>query len=129
MPLVRIDLVRGRSREDVRRLADVVQAVLEDVFAAPAHDRYQLITEHDPDLLVVEDSGLGIPRSQGVTVIEVTYQGRERDQKQRLYEALAAELEAAGLVVPADLVVALVENTKEDWSFGHGRAQFLTGEL
>ncbi len=75
MPLVRIDLVRGRRPDEVRRLADTVQAVLEEVFAAPAHDRYQLITEHDADHVVVEDTGLGIPRTPGVTVIEITYQG------------------------------------------------------
>ena len=129
MPLVRIDLVRGRSAEEIRRLADTVQAVLEEVFAAPAHDRYQLITEHDAEHVIVEDSGLGIPRSRGVVVIEITHQGRDRAQKQRLYETLAERLETSGLVASTDLVVSLVENTKEDWSFGHGRAQFLTGEL
>jgi hypothetical protein len=30
---------------------------------------------------------------------------------------------------PADLIVSITENDDEDWSFGHGRAQFLTGEL
>ncbi|MGT2427395.1 tautomerase family protein [Amnibacterium kyonggiense] len=129
MPLVRIDLVRGRSAEQVRRLADVVQEVLEEVFAAPAHDRYQIITEHDASNVIVEDSGLGIPRTSGVVVVEITYQGRDRAQKQSLYATLAERLGAADLVAPADLVVSLVENTKEDWSFGHGRAQFLTGEL
>jgi len=28
-----------------------------------------------------------------------------------------------------DVMVSLVENGDEDWSFAHGRAQFLTGEL
>ena len=28
-----------------------------------------------------------------------------------------------------DLIISLVENMKEDWSFGLGRAQFLTGDL
>ncbi|MBW4041343.1 MAG: tautomerase family protein [Acidobacteria bacterium] len=129
MPLVRIDLIRGRSAEEVRGLADTVQSVLEEVFAAPAHDRYQLITEHDAGQVIVEDSGLGIPRSDRVVVIEVTHQGRDRAQKQLLYETLAERLDASGFVAPTDLVVSLVENTKEDWSFGHGRAQFLTGEL
>ena len=129
MPLVRIDLVRGRSTEQVRHLTDVVQEVLEEVFAAPAHDRYQIVTEHDASNVIVEDSGLGIPRTAGVVVIEITYQGRNREQKQSLYRALAERLDAAALVAPADLIVSLVENTKEDWSFGHGRAQFLTGEL
>jgi malonate semialdehyde decarboxylase len=28
-----------------------------------------------------------------------------------------------------DIVVSLVANSDADWSFGNGRAQFLTGEL
>jgi hypothetical protein len=28
-----------------------------------------------------------------------------------------------------DLIVSMVENTKEDWSFAGGRAHFLTGEF
>jgi hypothetical protein len=30
---------------------------------------------------------------------------------------------------PGNLIVSIVENEKEDWSFGAGRAQFLTREL
>ena len=29
----------------------------------------------------------------------------------------------------ADLVVSITDNSDADWSFGYGRAQFLTGEL
>jgi hypothetical protein len=28
-----------------------------------------------------------------------------------------------------DIVVSIVTNSDADWSFGNGRAQFLTGEL
>ena len=49
MPLVRIDVVKERrSREQLRLLADTVQEVMLDVFAAPPRDRYQVITEHVP---------------------------------------------------------------------------------
>lgn len=64
-----------------------------------------------------------------MTVIQVTQQGRDRAQKEALYAALAQRLGDRGLVQPRDLVVSVVENTRDDWSFGHGRAQFLTGEL
>jgi hypothetical protein len=40
--LVRIDVQEGRSPEQLRRLADVVQ----EVFDAPDRDRYQIITVH-----------------------------------------------------------------------------------
>jgi hypothetical protein len=46
-----------------------------------------------------------------------------------MYAALAQRLGDAGLVDPDDLIVSVVENTRDDWSFGRGRAQFLTGEL
>jgi phenylpyruvate tautomerase PptA (4-oxalocrotonate tautomerase family) len=129
VPLVRIDLVRGRSPQDVRRLADTVQEVMLEVFAAPPGDRYQVIHQHDPGEIIAEDTGLGIERTDGVTIIQVIQQGRGREQKEALYAALAKRLDEAGLVSPGDLIVSVTENTKDDWSFGHGRAQFLTGEL
>jgi phenylpyruvate tautomerase PptA (4-oxalocrotonate tautomerase family) len=129
VPLVRIDLVRGRTPEQLRALADTVQEVMLDVFAAPPGDRYQVIHQHDADEMIVEDTGLGIERSAGVTVVQVTQQGRDRAQKEALYAALAERLGDRGLVEPRDLVVSVIENTRDDWSFGHGRAQFLTGEL
>ena len=47
MPLVRIDVQQGRTPEELRKLADTIQDVMLDVFAAPPRDRYQIITEHD----------------------------------------------------------------------------------
>jgi hypothetical protein len=42
---------------------------------------------------------------------------------------LAKELEAQCDLPGSDLIISVTGNEKEDWSFGHGRAQFLTGEL
>lgn len=43
MPLVKIDLIKGeRSPEEIKKLADVVQDVLIETFAAPTKDRYQV---------------------------------------------------------------------------------------
>ena len=129
MPLVRIDLIEGRTDEEVRAIADVVQECMEDVFAAPPRDRYQVITEHRPGRIICEDTGLGLERSDGVMVVQVTQQGRDTDQKQALYAALAQRLSERAGVRPEDLVVSVVAAEREDWSFGLGRAQFLTGEL
>ena len=130
MPLVRIDLVRGRTPEQVRALADTVQEVMLDVFAAPPGDRYQVVHQHDPHEIILDDTGLGLDRSaDGVVVVQVTEQGRGREQKEALYAALAQRLGERDQVRGEDLVVTVSENTPEDWSFGLGRAQFLTGEL
>ena len=43
MPLVKIDMIKGqREPEEIKKLADVVQEVLIDKFAAPERDRYQV---------------------------------------------------------------------------------------
>jgi phenylpyruvate tautomerase PptA (4-oxalocrotonate tautomerase family) len=129
MPLVRIDVQTGRTASELRRVADVVQDVMLDVFAAPPRDRYQVITEHPVGHIIAEDTGLGFERSDGVTVIQIFQQGRTAQQKQVAYEQLAARLDAAGLVQPQDLIVSVMDNERADWSFGMGRAQFLTGDL
>ena len=76
MPLVRIDVQKGRTSEELRRLADTIQDVMLDVFAAPPGDRYQIITEHDKGQIIAEDTGLGFERSDGVVIIQIFQQGQ-----------------------------------------------------
>ncbi|MGO1200627.1 MAG: tautomerase family protein [Dermabacteraceae bacterium] len=129
MPLVRITQHDVRTPEQSRQLADIVQEVMLELFAAPPGDRYQIVETLPAGSIIAEDTGLGIERSDGVVIIQVAQQGRDAQQKQAVYAALAERLGAAGLVRPEDLIISVVENRHEDWSFGMGRAQFLTGEL
>ena len=60
MPLVKIDLIKeARKPDEIRKVANVVQMVLEKDFNAPKHDRYQIITQHEPYEMICEDTGLG----------------------------------------------------------------------
>ena len=129
MPLIRIDLIEGRSEAELATLLDAVHRAMLAAFKVPARDRYQIVQEHAPSHMIVEDTGLGIPRTDKLVLIQVTTRPRGREAKENFYRLLARELEAACGLVPSDLVVTMVENGDEDWSFGHGRAQFLTGEL
>ena len=129
MPLVRIDVVEGRSGEELRELADVVQEVMLDVFAAPERDRYQMVHEHRPGRIIAEDTGLGFERTDDVVIIQVTQQGRGEEQKKALYAELADRLQKRVGLAPSDLIISVTENTRADWSFGMGRAQFLEGDL
>lgn len=54
--------------------------------------------------------------------------GRSQDAKQRLFAAVADELAEMG-IAGEDVFIGYVENTAGDWSFGFGRAQYVTGEL
>ena len=129
MPLVRVDVFEGRGDDEIRDLLGTIQEVLEEVFAAPPRDRYQVLTEHRPGHLVLEDTGLGIERSDRVVLVQVVQQGRTAEQKKKLYTTLAQRLEKTIGLRGEDLIVSLTENTRADWSFGFGRAQFLDGDL
>jgi phenylpyruvate tautomerase PptA (4-oxalocrotonate tautomerase family) len=129
MPLVRIDVQKGRTPEELRRLADTVQEVMLDVFAAPPGDRYQIITEHDKGQIIAEDTGLDLERTDGIMIIQIFQQGRSTEQKQAAYAELAKRLEAECGVRPEDVIISVVANRHVDWSFGLGRAQFVEGTL
>jgi|SRR5215212_101861 phenylpyruvate tautomerase PptA (4-oxalocrotonate tautomerase family) len=129
MPLVRIDVQKGRTSEELRRLADTIQDVMLDVFAAPPGDRYQIITEHDKGQIIAEDTGLGFERSNGVVIIQIFQQGRSTEQKVAAYAELAERLDAECGVRPEDLIISMNANRHVDWSFGLGRAQFIDGSL
>ncbi|MDM7489738.1 tautomerase family protein [Rhodococcus sp. GXMU-t2271] len=130
MPLVHLHVIENRrTPEQLRRLADVVQDVMLEHFAAPPRDRYQLISEHKPGLIVAEDTGLGFDRTGDILIVQVVQQGRTRDQKQTMYRALAERLQTETGLAPTDLIISVVENTREDWSFGNGVAQFVENLL
>ena len=129
MPLVRIDVQEGRTPEQLRRLADVVQDVMLEVFEAPERDRYQIITVHPVGHIIAEDTNLGLERTDELVVLQIFQQGRTDDHKRAAYARLAERLEIEVGLRPSDLIVSVVANERADWSFGLGRAQFLDGDL
>jgi hypothetical protein len=129
MPLLRFDLIEGRSEAELQALLDAAHNAMLAAFKVPAGDRYQLVHEHKPSRMIIEDTGLGITRTRNVVFLQVTTRPRPREQKELFYRLLVEELQAKCAIAPSDVVVSMVSNTDEDWSFGHGRAQFLTGEL
>ncbi len=129
MPLLYIDLIEGRTPVEIRALLDAIHETVVEAFGVPEQDRYQVVRSHPAYEIVTLDTGLGIERSPRQVVLQVVSRRRPRDLKQKFYELLASRLADRCLLDPGDLIVSLTENDDEDWSFGHGRAQFLTGEL
>jgi Tautomerase enzyme len=52
-----------------------------------------------------------------------------QEAKVEFYRAICETLNDSCGVSPDDVVVTFTTNDDEDWSFGRGRAQFLTGDL
>src|SRR5260370_18727419 len=129
MPLMRFDLVGGRTPYELKVLLDAAHRAMVDSFDVPERDRYQIVHEHPERHLIVEDTGLDIPRTRARVVVSVTSRPRSTQEKEKFYAQLCTHLKASCGIDPSDVMVSIIVNSDTDWSFGLGRAQFLTGEL
>jgi len=129
MPLLRIDLYKGRTEAERKTLLDTLHRAMLAAFKVPERDRYQVVHEHDPATMLMEDTGLNIPRTEKFVFVQVTTRPRTREEKENFYRLVVEDLEKTCGIAPTDVMINMVTCTDEDWSFGLGRAQFLTGEL
>jgi 4-oxalocrotonate tautomerase len=125
MPLVRIDVPESMEPTQRTAIADVIYESMVDVLNVPEHDRFQIITAHGADNLLIDPTYLGIERSAQAFIIEITLNaGRGVELKKQFYATLAERLNAVAQIRPEDVVVSLTEVAKENWSFGKGLAQY-----
>jgi 4-oxalocrotonate tautomerase len=125
MPLVRIDLLEGKSAEYGKEVGQIVNRALTEVMNAPKDDLFQIITEHPQTGLQFDREYLGIHRSDDCIFVQITLNsGRTVEMKQRFYKAVADGLHESLKLRKEDIFISLVEVTKENWSFGNGEAQY-----
>lgn len=129
MPLVRVDMIQGRRPDEINALLESIHRSLIATFKIPLRDRYQIVQEHLPSHFIALDTGLDIPRTPNCVIIQLTTRPHPPEAKENFYRELSRDLEATCGLAPSDIIVTIVANTDEDWSFGFGRAQFITGEL
>ena len=126
MPLVRIDVNEGRSEQEFRAIGDAIQEALVSTCGVPADDRFQVFTVHSSQTLTYDESYMGMHRSDGFVVVQVTFNaGRTTEQKVALYHRTAELLAEKAGVSPDDVFINLVEVQRENWSFGRGVAQLV----
>jgi phenylpyruvate tautomerase PptA (4-oxalocrotonate tautomerase family) len=129
VPLVRIDVNEGRTPDDLQQLSRGIHDAILGEYGIPERDYFHILTEHPQGQIFAQDAGLGFERTGGVVMIQIfTQGGRSQEAKQRLFAAVADKLSTIG-VAGEDVFIGYVENTAGDWSFGFGRAQYVTGEL
>jgi 4-oxalocrotonate tautomerase len=126
MPLVRIDLIQGKSADYRRTIGDVVYDAMLKVINVPEHDRFQVITQHHPDNFIFDPTYLGIQRTHDCIFIQITLsEGRTVEQKQAFYKAIVDGLNERLGLRREDVVIVLVDVKKENWSFGNGLAPYV----
>lgn len=127
MPLVRIDLRRGKPAGYATAVGEAVHRALVETIGVPERDHFQVITEHTPQEMVYDPGYLGVSRSDSIVFIQIFLSaGRTKEQKQVLYARIVELLAEKPGVRREDVAIVLVANEREDWSFGNGEAQYVT---
>jgi len=121
MPLLKIYLRKGKSREYVRDMCEAIHAALVSQADVPADDRFQIVHELEPESLIAHPSYAGVNRSKDLIIIEITLNsGRTLEIKRDLYADIVKRLGTAVDARPDDVLVSLIEVSRENWSFGNG---------
>ena len=125
MPLTRISLRRGKPAAYRKAILDGVYLAMRETFNVPEDDRFMLISEHDADDFSYGAGYLGIRRSDDLVIIQLTVSNtRNIAQKQALFAGIVERLTQNPGLRAEDIFINLVEVAPENWSFGHGLAQY-----
>jgi len=126
MPLVRIDLRRGKPTAYKTAICDGIYRAMRESFNVPEDDRFMVVNDHDADSFVYAENYLGIRHTDDLVIIQITANDtRTVEQKQAFYARVAALLSENPGVRKEDIFISLVEVKTENWSFGNGIAQYV----
>lgn len=124
MPLTNISLRAGKSEAYRQAIFDSLYRALRETLAVPEDDQFMTITEHDPANFRY-GAAFGVNRSDDLVYIQITvFNSRTPEQKKNLYRRLAELLSESPGIRPEDVFVNIADAPKENWSVGHGLAQF-----
>jgi phenylpyruvate tautomerase PptA (4-oxalocrotonate tautomerase family) len=120
MPLVNISLLRGKSPAYIKAVADGINSAVIETMGFPPDDRYQIITEHNPNCLEYQTR-----TADRVMMFLIMRSGRAPEAKKAFYKKVVENLARDPGIDPANVLISIVENRDIDWSFRDGLAQFV----
>ncbi len=117
MPLVKIEILKGKSVGHKKALFEGVHKALVDTLKIPDHDRTQRIYELEPDHFEVPPGKTG-----NIILIEIVmFHGRSANAKKALYKAIVANLAENPGISDTDITIVLNEQPLENWGLRGGK--------
>ena len=135
MPLARIDLSENAPPERITIVSEAIYSAMVEVANAPLHDKFQVVTRHAADEIIYPKEGyLGLTYTDDLILIQITWvAGRSIQVKKKFYKRIVDEIHERASVRKEDIWINLVDDAREDWSFGNGenaiRAKFSCRKL
>jgi 4-oxalocrotonate tautomerase len=124
MPLLQISLRAGKPEAYRQAIFNSLYRAMREALNVPENDQFMTITEHDAANYRYGNA-YGVARSADVVYIQITvFNTRTVEQKKALFRRIAELLGESPGVRPEDVFVNIADAAKENWSVGHGLAQF-----
>jgi 4-oxalocrotonate tautomerase len=124
MPLLQISLRAGKPEAYRQAIFDSLYRALREALDVPEGDQFMTISEHDAANFRY-GSAFGISRSDDLVYIRITlFASRTAEQKKALFRRIAELLGESPGIRPEDVFIVALDAAKENWSVGHGLAQF-----
>src|SRR3954465_7084104 len=124
MPILHISMRAGKPASYRQAIFDSLYRAMRDALQVPEDDQFMTITEHDAANFRYGNA-FGVARSADVVYIQITvFNTRTVEQKKALFRRIAELLGERPGIRPEDVFVTVLDAPKENWSVGHGLAQF-----
>jgi len=124
MPLINISLRAGKPEAYRQAILDSIYRAMRETLNVPEDDQFMTISEHDATNFRHGDA-FGIKRSDDLVYIQiVVFDTRPADEKKALFRRIAELLGESPGIRPEDVFVTVLTSATENWSVGHGLAQF-----
>ena len=125
MPIIHISMRAGKPETYRQAIFDSLYRAMRETLDVPEDDQFMTITEHDAANFRYGASCFGVTRSDDLVFIRITvFNTRTLEQKKALFQRIAELLGESPGIRPGDVFVNVLEAAKENWSVGHGLAQF-----
>ena len=114
MPLVRVEIVKGKSSEYKKTLLDCIHEALVETLHIEDWDRFQRIIE-----IKKEDFEFPESKTDYFMIIELTiFPGRTKEQKKNVIEKITAKITERLSIAPTDIFIVFSEPPLENWGMG-----------
>lgn len=87
MPFVRIDLLKGRTKEELRTISRSVHQAMTETIDVPEDDYFQVITQHDEEEFFFDPGYMNINRTKDLIYIQITMKQRPIQKSRHCIDA------------------------------------------
>lgn len=116
MPLVKVEILKGKTQEYKKAILDGIHSALVEAFKIPDYDRMQRLYELEKDCFEISANN-----TEKITLIELTvFKGRSLEAKRNLYSAIVRNLAQSPGIDGKDIFIVINEQPLENWGVKAG---------